>query len=356
LEPDEPPMPDIENDLALEPDGSPLPEAESDFLLEPDGPPPEAESDFLLEPDESPPEAEGDFLLESDGPLPEAESEADGNEGVLHEFPTEEGGHWREAREATLRKIAPVVATSKTPVELRILRRYLLAGLGLLSVGLLLTIMDEGWHIAHLTAATTVLMLGVVGISLAAIFRSRTIVEGLIRTTTPSVRDALTGLPDEQYFRLRLREECKRVSRYGIPVSLAIIDVNNLASVNEAYGEACGDAVLSHIASILESTKRASDIAARLSDDEFALILLECARPDAYRYVARLEQYVARRPATVSVEGQPITLWIGVCIGLASAVEEDMSQEELLAQARQDLDAAKGERDRRRERWTSGPA
>jgi diguanylate cyclase (GGDEF)-like protein len=199
-------------------------------------------------------------------------------------------------------------------------------------------------------------MLGVVGISMVAIYRSRAIVEGLIRTTTPSVRDALTGLPDEQYFRLRLREECKRVGRYGIPVSLAIIDVNSLASVNEAYGEACGDAVLSHIASILESTKRASDIAARLSDDEFALILLECARPDATRYVHRLEQYVARRPATVSVEGQPITLWIGVCIGLAAAADQDTSPEEMVAQARQDLQAAKEERDRRRERWTSGPA
>ncbi len=181
-------------------------------------------------------------------------------------------------------------------MELRILKRYLLAALGLLSVGILLTIMDERWSVAHVTAATAVLMLGVVGISMVAIYRSRAIVDGLIRTTTPSVRDALTGLPDEQYFRLRLREECKRVGRYGIPVSLAIIDVNNLASVNEAYGEACGDAVLGHIASILESTKRASDIAARLSDDEFALILLECARPDASRYVHRLEQYVARRP------------------------------------------------------------
>jgi diguanylate cyclase (GGDEF)-like protein len=343
LEPDKPPLPEAEIDAPLEPDRPPLPEAESNAALEPDKPPlPEAERDVALEPDKP--------------PLPEAENNAYGNEAVRHGLPVEESGHWREAREAALRKIAPIVATSKTPVELRILKRYLLAALGLLSVGILLTIMDERWGVAHVTAATAVLMLGVVGISMVAIYRSRAIVEGLIRTTTPSVRDALTGLPDEQYFRLRLREECKRVGRYGIPVSLAIIDVNNLASVNEAYGEACGDAVLSHIASILESTKRASDIAARLSDDEFALILLECARPDATRYVHRLEQYVARRPATVSVEGQPITLWIGVCIGLAAAADEAMTPAELVAQARQDLQAAKEERDRRRERWTSGPA
>jgi diguanylate cyclase (GGDEF)-like protein len=352
-------MPEADNDAALEPDKPPLPEAEKDAALEPDKPPlPEAERDVALEPDKPPlPKAEKDAALEPDtAPPPEAENGVNGSELVPLNLPIEERGHWREARDAKLRKIAPIVATSKTPVELRILKRYLLGALGLLSLGLLLAILDEGWGVAHLTAASVVLMLGIVGISAVAIFRSRAIVEGLVRTTTPSVRDVLTGLPDEQYFRLRLREECKRVGRYGIPVSLAIIDVNSLASVNEAYGESSGDAVLSHIASVLESTKRASDIAVRLSDDEFALILLECARPDASRYVHRVEQYVARRPATVSVEGQPITLWIGVCIGLASAVDQDTSPEELLAQARRDLEAAKEERDRRRERWTSGPA
>jgi len=271
---------------------------------------------------------------------------------VPHGSAIEEDEHWREAREAALRKVAPVTATSRQPVELRVLKRYLLAALGLVSIGLLLVILDERSHVSHLTSASVVLMLGIIGISFVAIYRAREIMEGLIRTTTPTVRDTVTGLPDEQYFRLRLREECKRVGRYGIPVSLAVIDVNNLASVNEAYGDTCGDAVLGHIASVLEATKRASDIAVRLSGDEFALILLECGRDDAAQFVDRLEHYVARKPATVSVETQPITLWIGVSIGLASAVNEDTSPDELLAHARQDLQAAKTERDGRRERWT----
>ena len=38
--------------------------------------------------------------------------------------------------------------------------------------------------------------------------------------------------------------------RYGTTLSLAVFDVNNLASVNEAYGEAVGDAVLRHIADL----------------------------------------------------------------------------------------------------------
>ena len=57
--------------------------------------------------------------------------------------------------------------------------------------------------------------------------------KGLVRTTSPAATDPVTGLPDEQYFWLRLREEHRRVRRYGSQASLAIIDVNNLASVNQ---------------------------------------------------------------------------------------------------------------------------
>ena len=271
------------------------------------------------------------------------------------EGPPGAGGHWRETRETVLRKVAPVAFTAKQPVELRELKRYLLVMLGMISIGLLLAIIDEAYNVPHLTAGTTTIMIAVVATSLLAIYRARRVAEGLIRTAPPPSRDSITGLPDEHYFRLRLREECKRVHRYGIPVSLAIIDVNNLTSVNEAYGEACGDAVLKHVATIIESTKRASDIAVRLGGDEFALILLECDKPDAVQYVRRLEHYVTRKAVTVSVEEQMVTLWIGVCTGLASA-RETQSPEELLAEARRDLQAAKEDRDRRRERWSSRPA
>jgi diguanylate cyclase (GGDEF)-like protein len=282
-----------------------------------------------------------------------AVSEAQSGPGSQTEdAPPESVSHWRETREAALRKVAPVASTGRRPIELRELKRYLLAMLGMVSIGLLLAAVDEAYGVPHLTAGTTTVMIAVVITSLVAIYRARAVAEGLIRTAPPPVRDPVTGLPDEQYFRLRLREECKRVQRYGIPVSLAIIDVNNLASVNEAYGEACGDAVLKHVATILESTKRGSDIAVHLGGDEFALILLECEKDDACQYVRRLEHYVTRKAVTVNVEDQMVTLWIGVCTGLASA-RENQAPEDLLAEARRDLQTAKEERDRRRERWST---
>jgi diguanylate cyclase (GGDEF)-like protein len=261
---------------------------------------------------------------------------------------------WRDTRALTLQKVSPSISPAGDSA-LRDLRRYLFVASAFVIIGLLLALADERWQAPHVTAAASVLMLGVVATSLVAIYRAWKSAEGAARSVSPSMRDAVTNLPDEEYFRLRLRDEYKRMQRYSTALSLAVFDVNNLASVNEAYGEAAGDAVLKHIADLLEMTKRASDVAVRLGDDEFALILLECNEDDAMRFLRRLERYVTRRPVTVNVEGLAITLWVGVCSGVAAAQPGDTNPTDLLALARHNLQAAKEERDRRRGRWSGTP-
>lgn len=261
---------------------------------------------------------------------------------------------WRDTRALTLQKMWP--ATAKSTDAGGELRRYLIVASLSVAVGLSLALADEKWHAPHVATAASVLMLAVVATSLAAVYQARRTAEGFARAVAPSMRDHVTDLPDEEYFRLRLRDEYKRMHRYGTTLSLAVFDVNNLASVNEAYGEAAGDAVLRHIADLLEMTKRASDVVVRLSDDEFGLMLLECSEEDAVKFLGRLERYITRRPVTVNVEGQAITLWVGVCSGIASAHRGDTNPPELLLQARHNLDIARGDRDRRRERWTNASA
>ncbi|MGD0766284.1 MAG: diguanylate cyclase [Dehalococcoidia bacterium] len=241
----------------------------------------------------------------------------------------------------------------ETTTEFGELKRYLLAALGLVSVSLTLTLIDRNWSVPNLALANLIIMSGVLGLCATTMYRMRSAEKGLVRTVSPAATDPVTGLPDEQYFWLRLREEHRRVRRYGSQASLAIIDVNNLASVNQQYGEECGDAVLRHIAEVLETTKRASDVVARLSDDEFALILLECDREGAATFVERLEHYVTRQPTSLTVNNQVISLWVGVCIGVATALEGETTAEELAARARRNLEGAKEGRDKRRERWTT---
>lgn len=84
--------------------------------------------------------------------------------------------------------------------------------------------------------------------------------------------DALSGLLGRRAFETSLRGEVARASRYGLRLSLALFDVDRLERVNETHGRDAGDAVLLRVAEVLKSS-RASDLAFRLGDDEFALLL-----------------------------------------------------------------------------------
>jgi diguanylate cyclase (GGDEF)-like protein len=231
------------------------------------------------------------------------------------------------------------------------LRRYLLVAVGFVATGLFVGLLDEWRGVSHLAAANAALMIAAVGICGVAIRKARAIGERPLRPPAPTSRDPVTGLPDEQYFWLRLREEYRRARRLGVGVSLTLVDVNNLSAVNDTYGRSSGDAVLKHIAGLVESSKRASDVAARLSDDEIAIILLDCDLEGANAVVRRLEHLINRQPPIVRTNGGSMTLWVGVCTGTVSALEGEASSEELVARARHDLDMAREERDRRRVRW-----
>ena len=59
------------------------------------------------------------------------------------------------------------------------------------------------------------------------------------------------------------------VGRYGAACSLLYFDVDGLKSINDTHGHAAGDAALVHIADLLRSSIRTSDVVGRLGGDEF---------------------------------------------------------------------------------------
>jgi diguanylate cyclase (GGDEF)-like protein len=87
------------------------------------------------------------------------------------------------------------------------------------------------------------------------------------------VRDTLTPLFNRRHFMTSLTERIKRLERYGIGSALVFIDINGMKSINDRFGHSAGDFALVHIARLLESSIRATDIAARVGGDEFALLL-----------------------------------------------------------------------------------
>ena len=166
-----------------------------------------------------------------------------------------------------------------------------------------------------------------------------------------SSSDPLTELPTFQPFSQRLFEEFHRVRRTEECVALVLVDVNHLAQINEQFGAEAGDKVLRRVTACLELSKRVSDVLARMGDDEFGLLLLDCDRAGARAFVERVQELLARESIPVQVEGKSTTVWTGICAGVAICDSNTGAADDVLTAAVDDLNAARDARDRRRERW-----
>lgn len=84
--------------------------------------------------------------------------------------------------------------------------------------------------------------------------------------------DELTGLMNRRGFEAAARRTLAGAARYGESGVLALIDLDRFKSVNDRHGHAAGDAALRLIGQVLAENIRATDYAARLSGDEFAIL------------------------------------------------------------------------------------
>lgn len=121
--------------------------------------------------------------------------------------------------------------------------------------------------------------------------------------------DGLTGLTNRRYFNELLEAECLRSRRYRYPLTVAYIDVDNFKAVNDRFGHATGDLLLSLIAKSMVQQLRALDVVARLGGDEFALILPQTHAQDAQTVLPRVQQQLMQ---IVQHHGWPISFSIGV--------------------------------------------
>src|SRR4029078_8568358 len=96
-----------------------------------------------------------------------------------------------------------------------------------------------------------------------------------------SATDPLTDLPNRRYFSSRLRQELFRASRYGVPVTLLLLDLDGLKQINDHYGHSAGDRALCAVADCLKRTCRATDVPVRCGGDEFAVLVPETFAEDA---------------------------------------------------------------------------
>jgi len=103
-----------------------------------------------------------------------------------------------------------------------------------------------------------------------------------------SITDELTGLYNHRHFQSLFRAEIERSKRSNQPLSVFMIDIDNLKLVNDNFGHASGDAVLRRAADLLVKATRYSDIRARHGGDEFICILPNTELQEAYNVANRL--------------------------------------------------------------------
>jgi diguanylate cyclase (GGDEF)-like protein len=143
-------------------------------------------------------------------------------------------------------------------------------------------------------------------------------------------RDPLTGFFNHRYLHERLSEEVVRAVRTRRPLSVVMLDLDDFKLVNDTFGHVYGDRVLVHVADLVRSTLRASDVAARYGGDEFALILPETGLEDAARAAERILDALAASP--FAADGRR-AFPIGASIGLATHPRDGRTATELIAVA-----------------------
>ena len=88
-----------------------------------------------------------------------------------------------------------------------------------------------------------------------------------------ALTDPLTGLGNHRAFQEELDRQVEASQRYGVPVSLVIIDLDEFKAINDGRGHAFGDKALAHFGRIMLAGIRRVDRGFRIGGDEFALLL-----------------------------------------------------------------------------------
>lgn len=130
-----------------------------------------------------------------------------------------------------------------------------------------------------------------------------------------SIYDGLTNLFNRRYFMELLETEFIRSVRYGLQLSLMILDIDNFKQVNDTYGHLSGDIVLKNISKIMKNSVRSIDFVGRYGGEEFVVCFPETNKKMAINIAERIRTNIFEKEHKLDT-GDSIKLTVS--IGLAS--------------------------------------
>lgn len=148
--------------------------------------------------------------------------------------------------------------------------------------------------------------------------------------------DSLTGAWNRRHFLELATKEVNRSRRYGRPLAVMLIDIDNFKRINDTLGHSAGDQVLIRLARILRRTLRKPDAFGRLGGDEFAVLAPELDEDAARQMAERL-----REAMEVTLPGADFAVTIS--IGVATWNDHDETIEPAMHRADQALYQSKQE-------------
>lgn len=150
--------------------------------------------------------------------------------------------------------------------------------------------------------------------------------------------DMLTGLSNRRIIMQQAQAEIRRARRYQKDLAVMMLDIDYFKRINDVYGHAAGDKVLTEFARLCQQSIRETDYAGRYGGEEFFILLPEVDVKTAILSAERLRLTIAEHPFTLSDD---TVLSITCSIGLAMYLPDQDDVDKLLLRADQALYQAK---------------
>jgi two-component system cell cycle response regulator len=145
-----------------------------------------------------------------------------------------------------------------------------------------------------------------------------------------ALTDPLTGANNRRYFMRYFGAELKRARRFGMELSLLSLDVDHFKNINDSFGHAAGDAVLTQVVEIIQrNLPREYDWCARMGGEEFAVVLPQTGLTGAAVVAEKLRKAIEEMPTHTAPGMRPVTVSIGVS-GLEAMPARNVTTIEML--------------------------
>lgn len=128
-----------------------------------------------------------------------------------------------------------------------------------------------------------------------------------------ALHDSLTGLPNRDLLRDRMEHAVVMARRERVPLAVLLIDLDKFKSVNDSLGHRAGDALLAQIGPRIRRLLRETDTVARLSGDEFVVLLPEVDEKGALLVTSKV-LHALRQPFDVETQRTGISASIGIAL------------------------------------------